>query len=573
VVNTGAEAVENAMKAVLLSRVRAAAGPTSGFFVISFDGAFHGRTLGALAVTQRKRARAGFPTFDWPHVPFPALDPDDLPDTDRREERALREVWELIVTGRLPTVARGREAFRRDLEVVDALLASVPEDLEWRLERARAQVAPEVQQRARRVAGILVEPIQGEGGVRVARPDFFRRLRLLSALYEVPLIFDEVQCGGGITGTRWAHDRFDLPLPPDAVTWAKSAQNGVLFVSEELATFFQEEKKFNTTWEGDSVGMLRLLALLDRLDLDQARRTGQEARRLLAEVMTEHHALVHGLRGDGCMLGFDVARSDLRDAIRERTFRRGLILLPAGERTLRFYPRLDQSEGSLREAVGLLRQAIDDVASGRTSAAISMPERRVGAFDVPRSRQQLSVFDAEGFADLRDQIEAVEEARYGSLREYPPEARSAGVRPLLAYPLSVLAASIGSPGAFGVALRDSVSRRLVGYAIAGALEGFDEEGVSADPHLGEGTVVYLQALATLPSVKNHVELANVILEAVRERAIGLGCRYLSSLIESQVRENGPPWIRAAEPLRTLESYLGSGIRFVYVQVPIAPEVG
>jgi hypothetical protein len=223
--------------------------------------------------------------------------------------------------------------------------------------------------------------------------------------------------------------------------------------------------------------------------------------------------------------------------------------------------------------VGLLRQAIDDVASGRTSAAISMPERRVGAFDVPRSRQQLSVFDAEGFADLRDQIEAVEEARYGSLREYPPEARSAGVRPLLAYPLSVLAASIGSPGAFGVALRDSVSRRLVGYAIAGALEGFDEEGVSADPHLGEGTVVYLQALATLPSVKNHVELANVILEAVRERAIGLGCRYLSSLIESQVRENGPPWIRAAEPLRTLESYLGSGIRFVYVQVPIAPEVG
>ena len=48
------------------------------------------------------------------------------------------------------------------------------------------------------------------------------------------------------------------------MTWAKKAQNGVLFVSEALATFFQEEKKFNTTWEGDSVGMLRLLALLDK---------------------------------------------------------------------------------------------------------------------------------------------------------------------------------------------------------------------------------------------------------------------------------------------------------------------
>ena len=58
-----------------------------------------------------------------------------------------------------------------------------------------------------------------------------------------------------------------LALPPDVVVWAKKAQNGVLFVSEELATFFQEEKKFNTTWEGDSVGMVRLLAMLDKIDL------------------------------------------------------------------------------------------------------------------------------------------------------------------------------------------------------------------------------------------------------------------------------------------------------------------
>src|SRR5947207_12457062 len=59
--------------------------------------------------------------------------------------------------------------------------------------------------------------------------------------------FDEVQTGWGMTGWLWAHQQFDLPCPPDVVTWAKKAQNGVLFVSEELATFFQEEKKFNTT--------------------------------------------------------------------------------------------------------------------------------------------------------------------------------------------------------------------------------------------------------------------------------------------------------------------------------------
>src|SRR5712691_9277158 len=105
-----------------------------------------------------------------------------------------------------------------------------------------------------------------------------RKLRLLTRIYDVPLVFDEVQTGWGMTGRLWAHELFDLPCPPDLVTWAKKAQNGVLFVSEALATFFQEEKKFNTTWEGDSVGMVRLLAILDKLDLDQVRRTGDRAR-------------------------------------------------------------------------------------------------------------------------------------------------------------------------------------------------------------------------------------------------------------------------------------------------------
>jgi len=103
-----------------------------------------------------------------------------------------------------------------------------------------------------------------------------QRLRLLTGIYDVPLMFDEVQTGWGATGRMWAHELFDLPVPPDVVVWAKKAQNGVLFVSEELATFFQEEKKFNTTWEGDAVGMVRLLAVLDKIDLDQVRQHMEE---------------------------------------------------------------------------------------------------------------------------------------------------------------------------------------------------------------------------------------------------------------------------------------------------------
>src|SRR5437762_3140576 len=209
VVNTGAEAVENAIKAALLNRVMTSE-ERDGGFIVSFEGAFHGRTLGSLAATHRKKARLGFPTFDWPHILFPA------------EEAGL--------------------------------------------------------------------------GMTTAR--FMRKLRLLTRSYDVPLIFDEVQTGWGMAVRLWAHVLFDLPSPPDLVTWAKKAQNGVLFISEDLATFFQEEKKFNTTWEGDSVGMVRLLALLDKLDLDQVRRTGERARAGLEALARDYREIVMNVRGE-----------------------------------------------------------------------------------------------------------------------------------------------------------------------------------------------------------------------------------------------------------------------------------
>src|SRR6185436_11240407 len=144
----------------------------------------------------------------------------------------------------------------------------------------------------------------------------------------VPLVFDEVQTGWGMTGRLWAHELFDLPCPPDVVTWAKKAQNGILFVSEALATFFQEEKKLNTTWEGDSAGMVRLLAQLDKLDLEEVCRTGEHARAGLLQLARDYKGLIQNVRGEGVMLAFDVARGDWRDALRERAFRRGLLMLP-----------------------------------------------------------------------------------------------------------------------------------------------------------------------------------------------------------------------------------------------------
>jgi 4-aminobutyrate aminotransferase/(S)-3-amino-2-methylpropionate transaminase len=560
VVNTGAEAVENAIKAALLVRARTA-GEREGGVIVSFEGAFHGRTLGALAVTHRKRARLGFPTFDWPQASFPTEDTQSPAATLRREERSLRQVWE-ILQGK---AHGGREAFIEELWQVDAFLAE-PGKVAAFVAAQRQRIGAEALKRAWRVAAVLIEPIQGEGGVRMASARFFRRLRLLTLIYDVPLIFDEVQTGFGATGRLWAHEHFDLPAPPDVVTWAKKAQNGVLFVSEALAIFFQEEKKFNTTWEGDPVGMLRVMACLDRLDLAEVRRTGAIARAELEGLQGRYPELIRKVRGLGVMLAFDVTRPDWRDVLRDRAFRRGLILLPAGERALRFYPRYDTPKATIREAVEILAASVEDILA-RGAAVPLGPLLRVGAMTAPPEAVEVIDLLPRNFAEYRAGVMAVEIERYGSISHYPPDVLRAGRRPLLQYPVETIEGTLSNPRALGLALR--FSGRIIAYAVGSPLEEHDEEGAHDDPHYGEHQTFYLLAMAVDPSVQNAAEIEHLLLELLRARAVKQGYLRLSALIEERSRESGPPWLRSAEVLRVLDNYLRSGLRFVYLQAVIA----
>jgi 4-aminobutyrate aminotransferase/(S)-3-amino-2-methylpropionate transaminase len=582
VVNTGAEAVENAIKAVLLNRARTRApaseraspggADATGLFLVSFDGAFHGRTLGSLAATQRKRARLGFPTFDWPHAPFPEEDRGSPTRTRRRTEKSLEQVWNLLVTGRIPGAPRPRERFRELLAACDGLLEHLPRDPVARssavrtfVEEQRAQTPPDAFERAQRAAGVLVEPIQGEGGLRLAPPRFFQLLRLLTRIHDVPLILDEVQTGFGATGTLWAHEQFDLPCPPDVVVWAKKAQNGVLFVSEDLAAFFQEEKKFNTTWEGDSTGMVRLLATSGKLDLEQVRRTGALAREGLERLAKDYRGVLDRVRGAGCMLAFDVVRPDWREWLRDRAFRHGLILLPAGERALRIYPRYDMAPAAIEEALALLRRAVDDlVGSAGSVERRGGPEVRLGAIEVrPATLETLDL--VEDVAGLLPQVMEVERERYGILASYPAAVLKAGGRPLLQYPSEVLATTLASPRASGIALRDRITQRVIAYALGSPLEQHDELGVREDPRHGENDTFYLQAMAVSPRVKNQPEVEALVLEQLRDRVRGLGFSAISTLIEAGLTESGAEWLRSASVLEVVDDYLRSGIRFVYVQ--------
>src|SRR6185436_1142440 len=116
-------------KSVLLNRVKTTDSQEGGS-IVSFEGAFHGRTLGSLAVTHRKKARLGFPTFDWPHVSFPVEEPRSPKETARREERSLKQIWDLLVSGRLPHADKSRDAYRREIDALDAFLreATMPWD-------------------------------------------------------------------------------------------------------------------------------------------------------------------------------------------------------------------------------------------------------------------------------------------------------------------------------------------------------------------------------------------------------------------------------------------------------------
>jgi 4-aminobutyrate aminotransferase-like enzyme len=567
VVNTGGEAVENAIKSALLNRVMTS-DERDGGFIVSFEGAFHGRTLGSLAVTHRKKARLGFPTFDWPHIPFPVEKTGAPKETLRREDRTLKQLWDLLVSGRLPRAEKSKDTYRREMEAIDEFLSQPGQDLAAFIQAQRANLSPDVVRRSQRVAAVLVEPIQGEGGVRVASARFMRKLRLLTRIYDVPLVFDEVQTGWGMTGRLWAHELFDLPCPPDLVTWAKKAQNGVLFVSEELATFFQEEKKFNTTWEGDSAGMVRLLALLDKLDLEQVRRTGEQARTGLESLAREYREILTGVRGAGVMLGFDVVRADLCDALLDRAFRRGLLLLSAGERTVRFYPRYDTEPAVIEEALTILRQAVEDLVGTHTASdAPPAPKIRVGTLEFPLDTIEAVDLTPAAFETYKSQILAVEQERYGAGTQEAPETQR-GKRPLLQLPLETLEATASSPRAIGIALRDRVSGRLVAYVLGSALEFHDEEGVSSDPRFGENNTFYLQAMATLPTAQNASDLENLLLDLLRERAVTAGFEYLSTLIEDRLRETGPAWFRDAAVLERIENYLGGGSAFAYCQVPL-----
>ena len=209
-------------------------------------------------------------------------------------------------------------------------------------------------------AGILIEPIQGEGGIRVGSLQFLRDLRAAADEFGVLLGMDEVQCGMGRTGRLFAHEW--AGITPDVLSAAKGIAGGfpmgAILATEAVAKHLTAGSH-GTTFGGNPLACAAANAVLDTMlapgFLASVRARGQELWDALTKVVAEFPDIFSGLRGAGLMLGLQCAApcAPVQAALREQ----GLLVVAAGEEVLRLVPPLVVTPADCAEAVSMIRRA------------------------------------------------------------------------------------------------------------------------------------------------------------------------------------------------------------------------
>ncbi|ELQ36388.1 acetylornithine aminotransferase [Pyricularia oryzae Y34] len=221
-----------------------------------------------------------------------------------------------------------------------------------------------------KTCGVIVEPIQGEGGVQVATDDFMvalaKRCREVGAL----LIHDEIQCGMARTGSLWAHGRLPKEAHPDMVTTAKALGNGFPIGAIIVNGHVTEKIKVGdhgTTYGGNPLACRLAHHVLERLSNPKLHESvmgkGAVLARGLAQLRQKHSELISEIRGRGLILGLQLTQdpAPIVAAARER----GLLIITAGHNTIRFVPSLLISESEIQQGLSILDEAI--VASKQAS--------------------------------------------------------------------------------------------------------------------------------------------------------------------------------------------------------------
>lgn len=291
--NSGAEALECAIK--MARKYQSASGKPERFRIVTFEGAFHGRTLATIAATGNKKYLEGF------GPPMPGF--DQVPFAD--------------------------------------------------LEAVKKAIGPET-------AAILIEPVMGEGGVRVVPHNFLRALRKLCDDHGLLLMFDEVQTGIGRTGDLFAYEH--TGVTPDIMAIAK-ALGGGFPIGACLATT-EAAKGMTTgthgsTFGGNQLAMAAGNAVLDVVTadgfLDRVKKNSLLLKQRLAELKDRHAAVIAEVRGEGLLMGLRMVppASEMVDELRAEK----MITVAAGDNVVRLLPPLIINEAEISEAIARIDRA------------------------------------------------------------------------------------------------------------------------------------------------------------------------------------------------------------------------
>ena len=309
--NSGAEANEG-----LIKLARKFGSATERHEILTFKNSFHGRTMAGISATGQDKVKAGFaPLLDgFQHLPI------------------------------------------NDLDAV------------------RAAIGP-------KTVAILLEPIQGEGGIRLAKPEFLTGLRELCDAHNLLLLFDEVQCGLGRTGD-WRGWKSIVPqgVEPDGISWAKGIANGFPLGGFWVGARSLDDRgplcdllgpgMHGTTYGGNSVACAAGLAVLGEIEEKGLLAHTRESGKYFAEALRALNSpLVAEVRALGLMIGLELV-ADFKEQIASTDARppslvlttllmdNGLLVIPAGEKTIRFLPPLNIERADIDAAVGILARVL-----------------------------------------------------------------------------------------------------------------------------------------------------------------------------------------------------------------------
>lgn len=213
-------------------------------------------------------------------------------------------------------------------------------------------------------AAILVEPVQGEGGVIVPPESYLPDLRSICDERDLLLMYDEVQTGCGRTGTLFAYEQSGAT--PDVMTLAKGIANGM--PAGAMCASARAAEAFDTGAHGSTFGgncvtnaaaVATLNTLLDGETLSRAREAGSRLRRGLAEIAARHPRLAREVRGAGLLLGMDMKDAETAQAVAARALDKGLLINVAGGQVLRIAPPLTVSDAEIDEGLALLEGAME----------------------------------------------------------------------------------------------------------------------------------------------------------------------------------------------------------------------